>query len=163
MCIYLYVEGKKLERLSCALTPLPNISYWCYLWNENSVQFRIVYSIDNLKVIATNSISKKKGKRARRQRDQERECVRVRILGDSQGRVSCKQTVRKYTCWNKQNVQHLGWLSLIIKMRNLANEVSHDRSVLTAEIFQGTTIWLFLTNSYPQNILVITKLNSTKA
>ncbi len=162
MCSYLYVEGKKLERLSYALTPLSNISYWCYLWNENSVQFRIVYSIDNLKVIARDFISKRRGKE-QGSRDRERECVRVQVLGDGQGSISCKQTVRKYTCWNKQNVQHLGWLSLIIKMRNLANEVSHDRSVLTAEIFQGTTIWLFLTNSYPRNILVITKLNSTKA
>jgi hypothetical protein len=46
-----------------------------------------------------------------------------------------KQTVRKNTCKNKQDGQHLDQLSLISKMRNLANDVSHDRSILTAEIF----------------------------
>ncbi len=46
-----------------------------------------------------------------------------------------KQTVRKQTCSNKQDGQHLDLLSLISKMRNLANDISHARSILTADIF----------------------------
>ncbi len=46
-----------------------------------------------------------------------------------------KQTVRKHTCSNKQDGQHLDRLLLISKMRNLANDISHARSVLTAGIF----------------------------
>ncbi len=53
------------------------LSYWCYLWNENSSFMEFVYSIDELEVDARGFISNgKKGKEseiAKRQR--ERECV----------------------------------------------------------------------------------------
>ncbi len=41
--------------------------------------------------------------------------------------------------------QHLARLLLISKMRNLANDVSHDQSVLIAKIFGATTTRHFLT------------------
>jgi hypothetical protein len=41
--------------------------------------------------------------------------------------------------FDKQDGQHLERLLLISKMRNLANDISHDRSVLTAKIFGATT------------------------
>jgi hypothetical protein len=40
---------------------------------------------------------------------------------------------------DKQDGQHLALLLLISKMRNLANDVSHNRSVLTAKIFGEMT------------------------
>jgi len=47
--------------------------------------------------------------------------------------------------FDKQDGQHLAQLLLISKMRNLANDVSHDRSNLTAKIFGATTTRHFLT------------------
>jgi hypothetical protein len=47
--------------------------------------------------------------------------------------------------FEKQDGQHLGQLLLISKMRNLANDVSHDQSVLTAKIFGAMTTHQFLT------------------
>jgi hypothetical protein len=41
--------------------------------------------------------------------------------------------------FDKQGGQHLARLLLIRKMRNLANNISHDLSVLTAKIFGATT------------------------
>ncbi len=40
--------------------------------------------------------------------------------------------------------KHLVGLLLINKMRNLANDISHKRSVLTVKIFGATTIQHFL-------------------
>ncbi len=69
--------------------------------------------------------------------------------------------------FDKQNGQHLKWLLLISKMRNLANDVSHDWSILTAKIFGATTtrqldnstishisIWLYQSNDYQLNSLI---------
>ncbi len=47
--------------------------------------------------------------------------------------------------FNKQDGQHLERLLLISKMRNLANDVSRDRSVLTAKIFGVMTTRQFFT------------------
>jgi hypothetical protein len=47
--------------------------------------------------------------------------------------------------FDKQDGQHLVQLLLISKMRNLANDVFHDRSVLTAKIFGEMTTRHFLT------------------
>ncbi len=41
--------------------------------------------------------------------------------------------------FDKHDGQHLEQLLLIIKMRNLANEISHIQSILTAKIFGETT------------------------
>jgi hypothetical protein len=41
--------------------------------------------------------------------------------------------------FDKQDGQHLTRLLIISKMRNLANDISHDQSVLTAKIFGATT------------------------
>jgi hypothetical protein len=49
--------------------------------------------------------------------------------------------------FDKQDGQHLERLLLINKMRNLANDISHDRPVLMAKIFVATTTQLFLTIS----------------
>jgi hypothetical protein len=49
--------------------------------------------------------------------------------------------------FDKQDGQHLAQLLLISKMRNLANDISHDRSNLTAKIFGATTTRHFLTIS----------------
>ena len=46
--------------------------------------------------------------------------------------------------FDKQNGQHLGRLLLISKIRNLANDISHDQSILMAKIFGETTIHLIL-------------------
>jgi hypothetical protein len=71
----------------------------------------------------------KQNKRGREQGNGEtdiyREGVRVQALGNGGSSVGCKPTVRKYTCRNKQNVQHLCRLSLISKMRNLTNGFAH--------------------------------------
>jgi hypothetical protein len=48
--------------------------------------------------------------------------------------------------FDKHDGQHLAQLLLIGKMRNLANEVSHDWSVLMAKIFGAMTTRHFLTN-----------------
>ncbi len=47
--------------------------------------------------------------------------------------------------FDEQDGQHLERLLLISKMRNLANDVPHDRSVLMAQIFGATTTRQFLT------------------
>jgi hypothetical protein len=47
--------------------------------------------------------------------------------------------------FDKQDGQHLERLLLISKMRNLANVISHIRSILTAKIFGATTTRHFLT------------------
>jgi hypothetical protein len=47
--------------------------------------------------------------------------------------------------FDKRDGQHLAQLLFISKLRNLANYVSHDRSVLTAEIFGVMTTRHFLT------------------
>jgi hypothetical protein len=47
--------------------------------------------------------------------------------------------------FDKQDGQHLARLLLISKMRNPANDVSHDRSVLMAKIFGAMTTRHFLT------------------
>ena len=73
-------------------------------------------------------------------REKERERGRenkYRLVADVASVV--KLTVRKYTCLIKRDGQHLAGLLLISKMRNLANDVSHDRSVLIAKIFGETT------------------------
>ncbi len=57
-----------------------------------------------------------------------------------------KWTIRKYTFLiKKKDGQHLERLLLISKMINLANDVSHNQSVLTAKIFGATTTQQFLT------------------
>jgi hypothetical protein len=47
--------------------------------------------------------------------------------------------------FDKQDAQHLEQLLLISKMRNLANDISHNQSVLTAKIFGAMTTRQFLT------------------
>jgi hypothetical protein len=81
-----------------------------------------------------------KDKIAERQR--ESVCERASI-----GRRRLKIVDSKIHMFDKQNGQHLGRLLLISKMGNLANDVSHDRSILTATIFGATTICLFLIKS----------------
>jgi hypothetical protein len=63
--------------------------------------------------------------------------------------------------FDKQNGQHLGQLLLINNMRNLTNDISHDRSILTDKIFGATTIRLFLlhVNQEPHVSMI---LNDTK-
>ncbi len=65
------------------------------------------------------------GKIAERQRERERgrENERRQVADVA---LVVKQTVRKHTCFDKQDGQHLEQLLLISKMRNLANDVSHD-------------------------------------
>ncbi len=56
-----------------------------------------------------------------RLRERESECRLRKDMG-----LVVKQTIRKYTCVDKMIWQHLAGLLLISKMRNLANDVSHD-------------------------------------
>ncbi len=46
--------------------------------------------------------------------------------------------------FDKKDGQHLERLLLISTMRNLANDVSHDQSVLTFKIFEAMTTQQFL-------------------
>jgi phosphatidate phosphatase PAH1 len=87
------------------------------------------------------------GEGARGQDSGEKERVRER---ESEHRLAAdvvsvvKRTIRKYTCLIKLDGQHLAGLLLISKMRNLAHDVSHDRSVLTVNIFGAMTTRHFL-------------------
>jgi hypothetical protein len=56
--------------------------------------------------------------------------------------------------FDKTRWQHLAELLLISKIRNLANDVSHDQSVLTVKIFGATT-----TQHFPINISFSFELN----
>jgi hypothetical protein len=63
------------------------------------------------------------GEIAERQRERGRENEH-RWVADEASVV--KQTVTEHTCFDKQDGQHLERLLLISKMRNLANDISHD-------------------------------------
>jgi hypothetical protein len=60
--------------------------------------------------------------------------------------------------FDKQDGQHLERWLLISKLRNLANDVSHDRSILTAKIFGATTTRQFLTLVFDCIKVMITNL-----
>ncbi len=80
-----------------------------------------------------------KGKIAERQSQRVRERERALVCS------GCKTDHQKIHMFDKQDVQHLERLLLICKMRNLANDISHNRSILTAKIFGVMTIRHFLT------------------
>jgi hypothetical protein len=56
--------------------------------------------------------------------------------------------------FDKQDGQHLERLLLFSKIRKLANDISHDRSVLTAKIFGATTTQQFLTISLEELVSI---------
>jgi len=63
--------------------------------------------------------------------------------------------------FDKQDGQHLARLLLSIKMRNIANDVSHSWSVLTAKIFGALTTRHFLTYD-DQNIFIVQTTDSAQ-
>jgi hypothetical protein len=83
---------------------------------------------------------------ARGQDSRERAREREQALGRGGYSVSCKPTIRKYTCLINQMVNIWKQFLLISKMRNLSNDVSHVRSILTAKIFESMTTQHFLTS-----------------
>jgi len=104
------------------------ILYWCYLWNENSVQFRIIYSIDNLFIWGRSFYIKcqswgRELNTVENKREQGREC-------------ECRETTRRTSVWNpvvweKHVFTRKGKnasgdrLRLIRNMRKIDNVVSH--------------------------------------
>jgi hypothetical protein len=50
--------------------------------------------------------------------------------------------------FDKRHGQHLAQLLLISKMRNLAYDISHNQSVLTAKIFEAINGYLNLVSGY---------------
>ncbi len=97
-----------------------------------------VYSIDDLNTRSnqfyiktekggrgqySGETERERGREGERERGREGEC---RLREDVASVV--KWTIRKYV-FNNLRWQHLAGLLLISKMRNLANDVSHDRSV----------------------------------
>ncbi len=127
-------------------TTVMKILCWCYLWNENSELSESIYSIDDLKQNQiVLYIIMGEGARGQDSGEKEREWEREnehRLAADVVSVV--KRTIRKYTCLIKLDGQHLAGLLLINKMRNLAHDVSHDRSVLTVKIFGAMTTRHFL-------------------
>jgi hypothetical protein len=87
----------------------------------------------------------------------ERATEREQELGCSGYSIGCKMDRYIIHMFAKQDCQHLERLLLISKMRNLANEVSHNRSVLTAKIFGATTTQHFLTIEWIWDFLNIAK------
>ncbi len=106
------------------------VSCWCYLWNENSVQFRIVYSIDNL-FIQVRSFYIKSWSWGRELNTGEKERERER------GReCKCRETTRRVlvgnpVVWGKHVFTKKGKnapgdrLRLMRNMRKIFNDVSH--------------------------------------
>ncbi len=113
-----------------------------------TVSYRRAFSqLMILHTIRSSFISKWKrgqeGKIAERKRERERgrenKCLLMAVVV-----FFVKRTTRKYTCLIKRDGQHLAGLLLISNMRNLANDVSHDWSVLMVKIFGVTTTQHFL-------------------
>ncbi len=100
-----------------------------------------------LHTIGSSFISKWKrgqeGKIAERKRERERGRENKHMLMADVALV-VKQTTRKYTCLIKRDGQHLARLLLISNMRNLANDVSHDWSVLMVKILTTTRHFLII-------------------
>ncbi len=101
-----------------------NILYWCYLWNENSVQFRIIYSIDNLFIRGRSFYIKS------------RNWGRELDTGEKERECECRWMKRRASvgnpvAWGKHVFTRKGnnaagdRLRLMRNMRKMDNDISH--------------------------------------
>ncbi len=145
---------------------MPPVSYWCYLWNENSIQFRIVYSIDNLFIHGQSFYIKSQSwgrelDTGEKEREQGRECK----CGWTMRRASVGNPV----VWGKQLFTRKGKnaagdrLRLMRNMRKMDNDISHEfdlQMFLTVRdissdgqfIFSDTSAILFIELIWGENI-----------
>ncbi len=106
--------------------------YWCYLWNEISAfHTKAFFQLIIRHKIKLSFISETE--EGAKDKIVERATERERALGSGGYSVGCKMDRYIIHMFAKQDCQHLERLLLISKKRNLANEVSHNRSVLTAK------------------------------
>jgi len=114
---------------------------------EQCILHKCIYSIDDhtQKQIVFH-IRNGGGGNGQESRETERAGERERVLGGGGYSTSCKLDHLKIHMFDKQNGQHSWRLLLISKMRNLANDVSHNQSILTAKTFGAMTIRHFHTS-----------------